>query len=80
MPVPEKKDYTYGNNCGKRFDSLPQATGCRDRPEINFITAVAEGKQRRHPDLSGTQASRTVWMLLNCIKPCFARLPKRTDV
>ena len=50
-----------------------------DRPKINFKTAVAEGKQRRHVR-SKTPASRAVRMLLNCVKPWFARLPKRTDV
>jgi len=80
MPVPLKKDFTYGNIGEPGFSSLPDTTGCRDRPEINFRTAVAEGKQRRHPDLSGTPASRAVRMLLNFVKPCFARLPKRTDV
>ena len=48
MPVPAKKDFTYGSNGRQGFNSLPHTTGCRDRPEINFKTAVAEGKQRRH--------------------------------
>ena len=79
MPVPVKKYHTYGKIEEQRFDSLPHTTGCRDRPEINFKTAVAEGKQRRQVR-SKTPASRAVRMLLNCVKPCFARLPKRTDV
>ena len=79
MPVPAKKVYTYGNSGEPGFNSLPHTTGFRDRPEINFKTAVAEGKQRRHVR-SKTPASRAVRMLLNCVKPCFARLPKRTDV
>jgi len=79
MPAPAKIDITYGKIREQGFGSLPHATGCRDRPEINFKTAVAEGKQRRHVR-SKTPASRTVRMLLNCVKPCFARLPKRTDV
>ena len=73
MPVPAKKDFTYGNIGGQGFGSLPHVTGCRDRPEINFKTAVAEGKQRRHVR-SKTPASRAVRMLLNCVKPCFASL------
>ena len=44
-----------------------------DRPKINFKTAVAEGKQRGQVR-SKTQASRAVWMLFNCVKPCFASL------
>ena len=79
MPVPAKKVYTYGNSGEPGFNSLPHTTGFRDRPEINFKTAVAEGKQRGHVR-SKTPASRAVRMLLNCVKPCFARLPKRTDV
>ena len=74
MPVPAKKVYTYGNSGEPGFNSLPHTTGFRDRPEINFRTAVAEGKQRWHPDLSGTPASRAVRMLLNFVKPCFASL------
>ena len=79
MPIPAKKDFTYGNNGRQGFNSLQHTTGFRDRPEINFKTAVAEGKQRGHVR-SKTPASRAVRMLLNCVKPCFARLPKRTDV
>ena len=79
MPVPAKTNYMYGNIGERGFGSLPHATGCRDGPEINFKTAVAEGKQRGHVR-SKTPASRAVRMLLNCVKPCFARLPKRTDV
>jgi len=79
MPVPSRKDFTYVNIWGHGFDSLPQDTGCRNRPEINFKTAVAEGKQRRH-ERSKTQASRAVRMMFCSTKPCFARLPKRTDV
>ena len=79
MPVLAKKNFTYGDFGRQGFNSLPHTTGCRDRPEINFKTAVAEGKQRRHVR-SKTPASRAVRMLLNCVKPCFARLPKRTDV
>ncbi len=79
MPIPAKKDYTYGNIGKKGFGSLPYATGCMNRPEINFKTAVAEGKQREHVR-SKTPASRAVRMLFNFVKPCFARLPKRTDV
>jgi hypothetical protein len=73
MPVPAKKDFTYGNIGGQRFGSLPLTTGCRDRPEINFKTDVAEGKQRWHVR-SKTPASRAVRMLLNSVKPCFASL------
>jgi hypothetical protein len=36
--------------------------GCRDRPNRNFTTAVAEGKTRRHV-CSKTPASRAVRML-----------------
>ena len=79
MPVPAKKDFTLGNIWEQGLEPLPQFSGCRDRPEINFKTAVAEGKQRGHVR-SKTPASRAVRMLLNCVKPCFARLPKRTDV
>ena len=79
MPVPAKIDNTYGKIREQGFGSLIHTTGCRDRPEINFKTAVAEGKQRGHVR-SKTPASRAVRMLLNCVKPCFARLPKRTDV
>ena len=79
MPVPAKIDNTYGKIREQGFGSLIHATGCRDRPEINFKTAVAEGKQRGHVR-SKTPASRAVRMLLSCVKPCFARLPKRTDV
>jgi hypothetical protein len=73
MPVPAKIDFTYGNIGEQGFDSLPHATGCRDRPEINFKTAVAEGKKRRHVR-SKTPASRAVRMLFNFVKPCFASL------
>ena len=55
------------------FDSLPHISGCMDRPEINFKTAVAEGKKRGHV-CSKTPASRAVRMLLNFVKPCFASL------
>ena len=79
MPVPSRKDFTYVNIWGHGFDSLPQDTGCRNRPEINFKTAVAEGKQRRH-ERSKTQASRAVRMLLNCVKPCFAGLYRRVQM
>jgi len=48
MPVPAKKDNTYGTIGEQGFGSLPHFTGCKDRPKINFKTAVAEGKQRRH--------------------------------
>jgi len=71
MPVLEKKDFSYGNIGEKGFGSLQQVTGCTDRPEINFKTAVAEGKQRRLVH-SKTPASRAVRMLFNCVKPCFA--------
>ena len=73
MPVSAKKDYTYGTIWEQRFGSLPYVTGCRDRPKINFKTAVAEGKQRRHVR-SKTPASLAVRMLFNCVKPCFASL------
>jgi hypothetical protein len=73
MPVPAKKDYTYGTIEEQGFDSLPHVTGCRDRPNRNFTTAVAEGKTRGHVR-SKTPASRAVRMLFNCIKPCFASL------
>ncbi len=80
MPVPAKIDYTYGNIGEQGFGSLPHATGCRDRPEINFKTAVAEGKQRRHvplvprDKLRKTPASRAVRLLFNFVKPCFVSL------
>ena len=73
MPVPTNIDYTYRNIGEQGFGSLPHAIGCRDRPEINFKTAVAEGKQRRHVR-SKTPASRAVRMLFNFAKPCFAGL------
>ena len=44
------------------FGILLQATGCMDRPEINFKTAVAEGKQRRQVR-SKTPASRAARMM-----------------
>ena len=62
MPIPAKKDFTYGNNGRQGFNSLQHTTGFRDRPEINFKTAVAEGKQRRQV-CSKTPASRAVRML-----------------
>jgi len=46
MPVPAKKIYTYGNISEQGFGSLPYFKGCRDRPNRNFTTDVAEGKQR----------------------------------
>ena len=61
------------------LELLPHVSGCRNRPEINFKTAVAEGKQRGQVR-SKTPASRVARMMFCCIKPCFARLPKRTDV
>jgi len=73
MPVPAKKDNTYGTIGEQGLDSLPHLTGCRDRPNRNFITAVAEGKTRGQVR-SKTPASRAVKMLFNCIKPCFASL------
>ena len=79
MPVPAKIDNTYGKIREQGFGSLIHATGCRDRPEINFKTAVAEGKQRGQVR-SKTPASRVARMMFCCIKPCFVRLPKRTDV
>ena len=39
---------TLGCISEQRFSSWAQFSGCGDRPYRNFITAVAEGKQRRH--------------------------------
>jgi hypothetical protein len=50
----------------------------RERPYKNFSAAVAEGKQRWHC-AGQNEASRDDGMLLWGFKPCFARLPKRTD-
>ena len=73
MPVPAKKDDTYGTIGKQGFDSLPHVNGCRDRPNRNFTTAVDEGKTQGHVR-SKTPASRAVMMLFKCIKPCFASL------
>ena len=73
MPVPAKKDYTYGTIGEQGFDSLPHVTGYRDRPNRNFTTAVAEGKTRGHVR-SKTPASCAARMLFKPIKPCFASL------
>jgi len=55
-------------------------SGCRDRPKINFKTAVAEGKLRWHV-CSKTPASRAVRMLFPSFQALFCEpLPKRTDV
>jgi hypothetical protein len=73
MPAPTRKVFLYGIIVEQRFDSGAQFIGCRDRPKINFKTAVAEGKRRGHV-CSKTPASRAVRMLFNCVKPCFAGL------
>jgi len=77
---------SYFSNAGPAEDSLlflqhrgatvwliAEFAGCRDRPKINFKTAVAEGKQRRHV-CSKTPASRALRMLFQVFKPCFASL------
>jgi len=80
MPIPAKKDYTYGTIGEQGFDSLPDVTGCRDRPKINFKTAVAEGKQRGHV-CSKTPASRAFRMLFPNFQALFCEpLPRHADV
>jgi len=76
MPVPAKEIYTYGNISEQRFSSGAKFSGCRDRPNRNFTSDVAEGKTRGQcPAFCGeTPASRAEMMLLKCIKPCFASL------
>lgn len=68
-----------GSISEQQFSSWAQFSGCGDRPYRNFITAVAEGK-RRGQVRSKTPASRAARMMFCRIKPCFARLPRRTDV
>jgi hypothetical protein len=81
MPVPSKIDFSFLQHCGTTVLLIAEFAGCRDRPKINFKTAVAEGKRRRHPDLSGTPASRAVKMLFPNYQALFCEpLPKRTDV
>ena len=70
-PVPPHRICSYGNIPGHGFGSSAEFSGCRDRPMINFKTAVAEGKKRRHA-CSKTPASLAVWMLFRSCKPCFA--------
>jgi len=70
---------TLGSISEEQFSSWAQFSGCGNRPYRNFITAVAEGK-RRGQVRSKTPASRAVRMMFCRIKPCFARLPRRTDV
>ena len=80
MPVPAKKDDTYGTIGKQGFDSLPHVTGYRDRPNRNFTTAVAEGKTRGHVR-SKTPASRAVRMMFPNFQALFCEpLPKPTDV
>ena len=56
---------------GNRLGSQLRVIGFRDRPKINFTTAVAEGKTRRHVSLvprdklNKTPASHAVWMLFS---------------
>jgi len=57
MPVPTKTIYTYGIIVEQRFGSWVRFIGCRDRPNRNFTSAVAEGKTRGHVR-SKTPASR----------------------
>src|SRR5665811_2253856 len=61
MPIPSKKIFPYGNIVEQRFGLNSEFSGCRDRPNRNFTTAVAEGKTRGHVR-SKTPASRAFRM------------------
>ena len=79
-PVPAKRICTYGNISEQGFGSLPYFTGCRDRPNRNFTTDVAEGKTRGHVR-SKTPASRAFRMLSPNFQALFCEpLPRCTDV
>ena len=52
----------------------------RDRHYRNFTTDVDEGKQRGHPDLSGTPALRAAWIWENLSGLVLRDLPSRTSV
>jgi len=77
---PSKKIFPYGNLVEQRFGFTGKFSGCKDRPKINFKTAVAEGKQRWHV-CSKTPASRAVRMMFPSFQALFCEpLPKHTDV
>ncbi len=69
--ISSRDNLLFWQHCGTTFRLIVQFTGSRDRPNINFKTTVAEGKQGRYVR-SKTPASRALRMLFNCIKPCFA--------
>ena len=80
MPTPAKKTFFYGIIVEQRFGSWAQFSGCRDRPNRNFTTAVAEGKMRRHVR-SKTPASRAFRMLFPNFQALFCEpLPRHTGV
>jgi len=70
MPVPSTKIFSYGNIVGQRFGFTVKFSGFKDRPKINFKTAVAEGKQCWHV-CSKTPASRAFRMMF----PSFQAFP-----
>jgi len=79
MPVLLTQNSPVGRISEQRFGTGVQFPGCGDRPYRNFMTAVAEGKLRGQVR-SKTPASRAARMMFCSIKPCFAGLPRRTDV
>jgi len=56
---PSEDSLLFWQHCGTTVWLIVESSRCRDRPKINFKTAVAEGKQRRHV-CSKTPASRAV--------------------